>query len=81
VGAAVLMAIAMRPMLNAGYDTTPGGGRHYRRRHAGIPDSALNKDHRVRGGCGPRTVGHAAAMFPGFFGICVWWRHYWSILN
>ena len=50
VGAVVVLmgVIALRPMLNAGYDMRLASGRHHRRRHARHPDPAVGDDHRLR---------------------------------
>ena len=50
VGAVVVLmgVIAMRPMLNAGYDVRLASGVDHRRRHARHPDSAFGDADRVR---------------------------------
>ena len=52
VGAVVVLmgVIAMRPMLNAGYDVRLAAGRHHRRGYARYPHPAVGDADRLRGG-------------------------------
>ena len=71
VGAVVVLmgVIALRPMLNAGYDVRLASGRDHRRRHARHPHSAVGHADRL---CGRRRPvdrqalcrGHAAGLLP-----------------